>query len=75
MRVCGGVPGAEGLSLRRIERLARAAGLAPVALHHVADPTYLAFNELFYRLAVLAERLTPRTMKVHLVGDFVKELL
>jgi SAM-dependent methyltransferase len=57
---------------RRLEQLARAAGLLPVAFEGVGDPTYLAFNELFYRLAVLAERWTPRWMKVHLVGDFVK---
>lgn len=57
---------------RRLERLARGAGLLPAALYGVGDPTYLAFNELFYRLAALAEGLTPRWMKVHLVGDFVK---
>ncbi len=60
---------------RRIKRLAQAAGLAPVAFYAVGDPTYLAFYEPLYRLAVLAERLTPRWMKVHLVGDFVKESL
>jgi SAM-dependent methyltransferase len=59
-------------TLRRIERLARAAGLSPVALVPVGDPTYLAFNEPLYRLAVLVERLTPGWMKVHLVGDFIK---
>lgn len=57
---------------RRIERLARAAGLATCAFYTVGDPTYMAFNEPLYRLAVLIERLTPRWMKVHLVGDFVK---
>jgi SAM-dependent methyltransferase len=57
---------------RRLERLARGAGLLPTAFCSVGDPTYLAFNELFYRLAGLAEALTPRWMKVHLVGDFVK---
>ena len=60
---------------RRVEQLARAAGLAPFALYPVGDPTYLAFNEWLYRLAVLAERLTPRWMKVHLVGDLVKKEL
>jgi SAM-dependent methyltransferase len=57
---------------RRLERLARGAGLLPAAFYSVGDPTYLAFNELFYRLSALAEGLTPRWMKVHLVGDFVK---
>jgi len=58
---------------RRIAQLAREVGLTPVSFQFVGDPSYLAFNELLYRLAVLAERLTPRRMKVHLVGDFVKE--
>jgi SAM-dependent methyltransferase len=55
-----------------VERLAAEVGLVSVAVHPVGDPTYLAFNEPFYRLAVLVERLTPQQMKVHLVGDFVK---
>ena len=58
---------------RRVEQLARAAGLVPFAFYPVGDPTYLAFSEWLYRLAVLAERLTPRWMKVHLVGDLVKK--
>jgi SAM-dependent methyltransferase len=58
---------------RRITRLAKAAGLEPVAFYVVGDPTYLAFNEPLYHLAVLAERLTPRWMKVHLIGDLVKK--
>jgi SAM-dependent methyltransferase len=58
---------------RQLERLARAAGLTPVSLNTVGDPTYLAFNAPLYCLAVLVERLTPRWMKVHLVGDFVKK--
>lgn len=60
---------------RQIEQLARAVGLTPVAFYHVGDPTYLAFNEPLYRLAVVAERLTPRWMKVHLLGHLVKERL
>lgn len=57
---------------QRIESYAQAAGLAPVAWHTIGDPTYLAFNEFMYRLAALAEGVTPHWMKVHLVGDFVK---
>jgi SAM-dependent methyltransferase len=60
---------------RRVARLARAVGLVPFTFYPVGDPTYLAFNEWLYRLAVLAERLTPRWMKVHLVGDLVKKEL
>lgn len=58
---------------QQITQLAKAAGLELVAFYAVGDPTYLAFNESLYRLAVLAERLTPRWMKVHLVGDLVKK--
>ena len=55
---------------RRIERLAHVAGFEPVALRLIADPTYLAFNEPLFRLACLLERVTPRRMRVHLVGDY-----
>jgi SAM-dependent methyltransferase len=57
-----------------VERLAENVGLAPVAFHTIGDPTYLAFNEPFFRLATLGECLTPAWMRVHFVGDFVKEL-
>jgi SAM-dependent methyltransferase len=57
---------------RQVEQLAAAVGLVPVAIYAIGDPTYLAFNELFFRLATVAEGLTPKWMKVHLVGDFVK---
>jgi SAM-dependent methyltransferase len=55
----------------QIERLAQAAGLEPVSLHFVGDPTYLAFSEPLFRLACLLERVTPRRMQVHLVGEYV----
>jgi hypothetical protein len=58
---------------RRIVGLAAAAGLAPVSFHTIGDPTYLAFNELCYRLASLTERLLPSWVKIHLVGDLAKE--
>jgi hypothetical protein len=57
---------------QRLLRLATTAGLVPLALYGIGDPTYLAFNEPFYHLATVAESLTPDWMKVHLVGDFVK---
>ena len=52
----------------RIKRLARGAGFERVSMRYVGDPTYLAFNEPLFRLACLLERLTPRSMRVHLVG-------
>jgi len=54
----------------QIERLAQAAGLKRPSLHFVGDPTYLAFNEPLFRLACLLERITPRRMRVHLVGEY-----
>ncbi len=53
----------------QIEHLARDAGLGQVSLHFIGDPTYLAFNEPLFRLACLLERVTPRRMRVHLVGE------
>lgn len=54
----------------RIERLARDAGLAQVALHSIGDPTYLAFGEPLFRLACLLERFMPPALRVHLVGEY-----
>lgn len=55
----------------QIGRLARAAGLERVSLRFIGDPTYLAFNEVLFRLACLLERVMPRRMRVHLVGEYV----
>ena len=55
----------------QIERLARAAGLKPISLRFIGDPTYLAFNEPLFRLACLLERVTPQWMRVHLVGEYI----
>jgi SAM-dependent methyltransferase len=55
----------------QIELLAREAGMERVSLRFIGDPTYLAFNEPLFRLACLLERVTPRRMRVHLVGDYV----
>jgi len=54
----------------RIERLARAAGLKRISCRLIGDPTYLAFGESLFRLAVLLERVTPRWMRVHIVGEY-----
>lgn len=43
---------------------------------YVGDPSYLAFNQLFFKLGVLAERITDHSwlvpLKVHLVAAYVK---
>jgi len=58
-------------TLRRIEQLARRAGLQQVSLRCVGDPTYLAFGPGLFRLSCLLERVTPPLLRVHLVGEFV----
>lgn len=55
----------------RIELMAREAGLEQILLRFVGDPTYLAFNEPLFRLACLLRRVTPRRMRVHIVGEYV----
>ncbi|MCX7854698.1 MAG: methyltransferase domain-containing protein [Anaerolineae bacterium] len=52
--------------------LLRAAGLEPLAVIPISDPTYLAFNEVLYRLSVWAERWVPPSARVHLVGEALK---
>ncbi len=58
-------------SLARIEHLARQAGMTRVSLRLVGDPTYLAWNEAFFRVACVLERGLPRGMRVHLIGEYV----
>lgn len=57
---------------QEIDQWAGRVGLRPVAFRHVGDPTYLAFNELLYRLSCWLEQLTPPLLRVHLVGDYVR---
>jgi SAM-dependent methyltransferase len=52
----------------RIERLAMEAGFEHILIRSVSDPTYLAFNEPLFRLSCLLERVTPPSMRVHLIG-------
>jgi ubiquinone/menaquinone biosynthesis C-methylase UbiE len=58
-------------SERQIKQLTKAAGIELVSLRFIGDPSYLAFNEPLFRLACLLERVTPRWMRVHLVGEGV----
>ena len=55
-----------------IRDLAAAAGLEVAELRVVADPTYLAVNDLMFRASVLGERLLPRSWGIHLLGDLVR---
>lgn len=55
-------------SAARLRRMAREIGFEGLSIQCVGDPSYLAFNEALFRLASLLERVTPRSMRVHLVG-------
>jgi SAM-dependent methyltransferase len=56
----------------QLRRLAAACGFRNVTLRAVSDPTYLAFNELSFRVSMLLESLLPRGWGVHLLGDWTK---
>ncbi|MCS7281752.1 MAG: class I SAM-dependent methyltransferase [Anaerolineae bacterium] len=56
-------------SPHRLRALLKGAGLEVRALIPVGDPTYLAFNEVLYRLSCALEALLPPWAKVHLVGE------
>jgi ubiquinone/menaquinone biosynthesis C-methylase UbiE len=58
-------------SARQIKRLAGRARMDLIPIRFIGDPTYLAFSEPLFRLACLLERVTPRWMRVHLVGECV----
>ncbi|MBN1202943.1 MAG: class I SAM-dependent methyltransferase [Anaerolineae bacterium] len=57
---------------RRLDALARDAGLTPHTFRFIEDPTYFAFHPLLFRLnAALAQRL-PRCMAEHIVGVYIR---
>jgi len=56
----------------RLRALAAAHGFRVVSLRAIADPTYLAFNDVFFRMSVLFERLLPEGRGVHILGDLAK---
>jgi SAM-dependent methyltransferase len=53
----------------RLRAIAGETGFSVVALAVIADPTYVAFNGLLFRAAVLGERMLPHGLGVHLLGD------
>ena len=60
-------------SVGRVDALARAVGLRQVQVQLVSDPTYLAFNDLFFQISLLCESLISEDRFVHIVGDYAKE--
>ena len=59
-------------TLAQLGGLAGACGFQVASLRAISDPTYLAFNELSFRMSILLESLLPRGWGVHLLGDWVK---
>jgi ubiquinone/menaquinone biosynthesis C-methylase UbiE len=59
-------------TLPRLRALAAGVGFRIVALRTLSDPTYLAFNDLFYHLSSALERLLPPGAYVHILGDWAK---
>ena len=55
-----------------LRALAAGAGLEVIELVTVHDPTYLAFNDLAFRIGVALETHTPDARAVHLVGDILR---
>lgn len=60
-----------------LDRKLRRAGLRKEELNLVGDPSYLAFNDLSFKMSALLERITDfsflRALKVHLVASYVKD--
>lgn len=54
----------------RLRALAAAHGFRVALLRAIPDPTYLAFNDLFFRMSVLFERILPEGWGVHVVGEW-----
>jgi ubiquinone/menaquinone biosynthesis C-methylase UbiE len=57
-------------TLARLRGLAARHSFQVVALRAVADPTYLAFNDLCFHLSMLFEGLLPDDVGIHVVGAF-----
>jgi SAM-dependent methyltransferase len=53
----------------RLKQMATATGFAVAEMKVMTDPTYLAFNALMFKAAMFSDRLLPRGMGVHLLGD------
>ena len=56
----------------RIREMAAATGFEVAELKVIADPTYVAFNALLFKAAMLSDRMLPAGLGVHLLGDLQK---
>jgi len=61
----------------RLDAKLHRVGLRNEEFYYVGDPSYIAFNDLFFILGLLLERLTDwpplHRLKVHLVASYLKE--
>jgi SAM-dependent methyltransferase len=60
-------------STRRLRGLAKRSGFSVMELRVIADPTYVAFNRAMFRAAIVAERLLPAGLGVHILGDLIRD--
>lgn len=56
----------------QVEQLAVHAGLHLAEITLVEDPSYFAFHDWTFRLALCLERCIPAKAKVHMIGHFIK---
>lgn len=56
----------------RLRAMARRHDFSVMELRVIADPTYVAFNPALFRAAVLAERVLPSGLGVHILGDLIR---
>lgn len=61
-------------TLPRLRTLAARSGFRVAELRTISDPTYLAFNDLLYRLSTIMESVLPPGLHVHILGDWVKQV-
>lgn len=61
---------------RKLEEELGRVGLRNEEFYYIGDPSYIAFNDFFFNLGCLIERITDhpllRSLKVHLVASYVK---
>ena len=56
----------------RIRDIAASTGFDVAELNVIADPTYVAFNALLFKAAMLSDRILPAGLGVHILGDLQK---
>lgn len=57
----------------RLRSLAKRNNFSVMELRVIADPTYVAFNPVVFRAAMLVERAMPGGLGVHILGDLIRK--